>query len=168
MANFNTILSNIWEDNKFRKLTDSKSKLLFIHAFSNPRCPISGIYKISIETMAFETGVDQHGCEKSLREVISVGLVSYDYEKNVIWVHGKIKHDKSWTTKQRVKSIQRSLGEFSKCSFMQSFFSLYPFLIDLAIEEEQKEKELRGCKAPEEESPLEAGGASASEKDGSG
>ncbi len=151
MANFNTIISSIWEDDKFRKLNDSKSKLLFIYAFSNTRCPISGIYKVSIETMSFETGIKPN-CKTNLQHLIEADLVLYDFDKNVIWVRGKIKHDKSWSSKQRMKSIERSISEFSKCSFMQqSFYQQYPFLIDLAIEVEKKEKELSGHKASEPE-----------------
>lgn len=165
MAQFNTIHSNIWEDEKFRKLKNSDPKLLFIHLFSNTRCPISGIYKISAETMSFETGIVPD-LKASLEELIRMDLVSYDYEKNVVWVRGKIKHDKSWTTKMRMKSIKRSLAEFSKCSFMQIVIQQYPFLTDLAIEVEKEAKGLRGCR--EVETSPEAEAASETEKGGCG
>ncbi len=166
MAIFNTIISSIWEDDKFRRLENPESKLLFIYAFSNHRCPISGIYKISIETIAFEVGLQPDRCRENLQNLIDAKLLAYDFNKNVIWVRGKIRHDKSWTTKQRTKSVERSVTEFSKCSFMQTFYEQYPFLIDIGIEAEQKLKELRGSREPEAESPLEPEGASATEKDG--
>ena len=165
MAQFNTIHSNLWEDEKFLKLSSSKPKLLFIYLFSNHRCPISGIYKISIETMAFETRIISD-CKANLEEIIREGLVSYDFEKNVVWVHGKIKHDQSWTTPMRIKSIRRNLIEFASCSFIQSVFEKYPFLKDLAIEEEIKQKELRGCGAKEPETSLEAESALEKEQGG--
>ena len=165
MAQFNTIHANIWEDEKIRKLQDPRSKLLFIYLFSNPRCPISGIYKISLETMSFETGIVPD-CKANLEELIHAGLISNDCDKNVIWIHGKIKHDQSWTTPMRIKSIRRSLAEFSSCSFIQSIFEKYPFLKDLAIEEEIRRKELRGCRAKEPEGASEAEKESASETGG--
>ncbi len=164
MAQFNTIHSNIWEDEKFRKLKCSDSKLLFVYVFSNTRCPVSGIYKIAIETMSFETGIAPD-CKANLEEIIQVGLVLYDYERNTIWVRGKIKHDKAWKAPMRMKSIKRSLAEFSKCSFIQSVFHQYPSLTDLAIEAENEEKALRGSRASEPEEALEA--EVASEIDGS-
>ncbi len=155
MALFNSIHSSMWEDDKFRKLADLKSRLLFIYAFTNHRCSVSGIYKISIETMSFELGFSPD-CITQLQEVIDVGLVSYDFNKNVIWVHGKMKFDKSWRAKMRLKSIQRSIDEFSKCSFMSDVYSRYPFLIELALESDKRMTELRGSLAPEVESALEA------------
>jgi hypothetical protein len=143
MAQFNTIHSNIWEDEKFRKLKSSDSRLLFIHLFSNTRCPVSGIYKIAPETMSFETNIIPD-CKANLEEIIQVGLVLYDYEKSAIWVRGKIKHDKAWKAPMRMKSIKRSLDEFSQCSFMESVIKQYPQLTDLAVEVEKEQKELRG------------------------
>jgi len=148
MAQFNSIHANIWEDERFRRLKNSDSKILFFHLFSNQRCPISGIYKISPETMSFETGIVPD-CRVNLEEIIQAGLVSYDYERNVVWVRGKIKHDRSWTAPMRVKSIRRSLAEFSSCSFMQNVFEKYPFLKELAIEEEIKCKTFQGHREPE-------------------
>lgn len=165
MAQFNSIHSNIWEDEKFLHLASSDPKLLFIYLFSNHRCPVSGIYKISLKTMSNETGIE--ACEATLQEVIDVGLVKYDFEKNVVWVRGKIKHDKSWTTKMRTKSIKSNLDEFVHCSFMRYVFEQYSFLKDLAIEAEQERKRIQGSKEPEGEQALEEEKATEIEKDGS-
>ena len=160
MADFYSIHSSIWEDEKFRTLSSSRTRLLFIFLFSYHRCPVSGIYKISIETMAFMMRITVEECKESLDELISARLVSYDSERNAVWVHGKIKHDKSWTAAMRKKSIKRSIAEFSKCSFMQRFYDRYPQLNDLAIQAEKEEKELQGARAEVPESPLEAEKAS--------
>lgn len=147
MADFNTIKSNLWEDDKFRRLTDLRTRLLFIYAFTNHRCPISGIYKISIETMSFESNITPiQSCKECLENLIAIGLVSYDFDKGVIWVKGKIKHDKTWNAKSRQKSVKRHLGEFSNCSFMQNFYEKYQFLIDMGIQVEREEREMMGSK----------------------
>jgi len=128
---YHTIRSSIWEDQKFSKLSP-QAKLFYIYSFSNHRCPMSGIYKIAIKTMSFELNVDD--CTELLIENIKIGLLAYDFEKNVIWVIGKIKHDKSWTSTQRKKSIIHSLDEFNKCSFMDEVISKYPFALDIVLE----------------------------------
>jgi len=163
MAQFHSIHSNIWEDDKFRRLSGS-SKLLYVYSFSNHRCPISGIYKLSPESMAFDTGIHPD-CKAELRELIEIGLIAYDFARNVIWVRGKIKHDKSWTTKMRMKSIKSNLSEFSKCSFMTIVFEQYPFLADLAIEAEQERNRFQGCGEKEVAPALEAEEALEIEKD---
>ncbi len=167
MALFNSIHSSVWEDDKVLKLVDHKSKLLFIYSFTNHRCPVSGMYKISLRTMGYETELHKD-CEKHLREVIDAGLVSYDFDKNVIWVHGKMKFDKSWTTKKRIKSIERSLDEFSKCSFIPQVYAKYDFIIDLILEADKRAKEFRGSMTPEAEAALEAEEKAEKEKEKDG
>jgi hypothetical protein len=114
--------------------------------------------------MSFDTGIHPD-CKAELEELIEIGLIAYDFSRNVIWVRGKIKHDKSWTTKMRMKSIKSNLSEFSKCSFMAIVFEQYPFLADLAIEAEQERNGFQGSREKEVASALEAEKALEIEKD---
>jgi len=82
--------------------------------------------------MSYELGLVD--CTEFVCENVKIGLLAYDFDRNVLWVKGKMKHDKSWTSPQRKKSIVRSLEEFNKCCFFDELVNLYPWTLDLVLE----------------------------------
>ena len=54
---YRQIHSKIWTDPWFLDLS-SNEKLVFIYLFSNDRVKLTGIYDISVKTIAYETGID--------------------------------------------------------------------------------------------------------------
>jgi len=136
---YHTIKSNLWQDEKVALLS-CEAKLLFIYLFSNEKCSMSGLYKISPDFMSFETKLPN--VNGYLQELASENLIRYDFKKNSVWVIGKLKHHKNtFHSYGVVKSICNDLEEFRYCSFFDSIMTQYPELLDLSITLERLKKQ---------------------------
>ena len=130
---YHTILSSLWQDDKIRK-TSPRLKLTYIYLFSSDKCPLSGVYKISPEMIAFETQITEEEARADLEALSQIKLISYDFQKNVVWVRGKIKHHKNtWGTYESAKSVSNDLAEFHDCCFSLDIPIKYPETLDMAI-----------------------------------
>ena len=129
---YHTVTSSIWEDEKFRPLTPFE-KVVFLYLSTNLRCPVSGVYKISLETIAFESNVPK--IEELMNSLCEKGLIAYDFKRNQLWVRGKINNSGvNYKSYIAVKSIINDLEEAKGCSWYMVFFDKYPQLADIAIE----------------------------------
>ena len=137
---YHTVHSAIWEDEKFIELS-SNEKLIYIYLFSNHRCPPSGIYKLSKNTISFELCIELQTVKDSIRNLVSAGLIAHDKSKNGFWIKGKIKHHKvSFKDYMTIKSITNDLNSFIGATWHQSFFDRYPEFIDIGIQLENMKK----------------------------
>ena len=129
---YHTVISSIWEDDKFRPLTPFE-KVVFLYLSTNLRCPISGVYKVSLETIAFESNVPK--VEELMNSLQEKGLISFDFKRNQLWVRGKLKNSGvNFKHYVSVKSIMNDLEEAKGCSWYTLFFDKYPQLTDISIE----------------------------------
>jgi hypothetical protein len=137
---YHTIKSDLWEDEKILELNPLQ-KLLFLYLFSNSRCPPSGIYKLSLQTVSFELNVPALEIKEALKALSHKLLVSYDHSKNSFWVQGKIKHGRiDFKNYVAMKSIVNDLDNFKGSSWYVLFFDKYPEFIDAAIKLEEMKK----------------------------
>lgn len=83
MADYRQIHVSIWNDEWFLDL-EPDQKLLFIYLFSNKNASMSGLYKLPIKVMAFETGLDQKNITKSLDLFAKANKVHY--QDGIVWV----------------------------------------------------------------------------------
>jgi hypothetical protein len=128
---YHIVTSSIWEDDKFRPLTPFE-KVVFLYLSTNLRCPVSGVYKISLETIEFECGISK--VEELMNSLCEKGLIAYDFKRNCIWVRGKIIHSKAKLSHyMTAKSISNDLEEAKGCSWYSLFFDKYPQLMDAAV-----------------------------------
>ena len=83
MAEYRSIHTRIWEDSWFRSL-DADGKVLWIYLFSNHRASVCGVYRVTLEFMAFETGLTPATCRKWL-EKFEADDKAYFYD-DLLWV----------------------------------------------------------------------------------
>jgi len=94
---------------------------------------VSGVYKVSLETIGFEVNIPK--VEELMNSLVEKGLISYDVKRNCLWVRGKIKNSKiNFKNYAAVKSIANDLEEAKGCVWYSSFFDKYPQFIDIAVE----------------------------------
>lgn len=110
MANYRQIHTQIWRDDWFSELTTDE-KLLFIYLFSNDSSSLTGLYKISLRVIAFETGLSTEFVRDALIKFESGGRVVF--RDNIIWiVHMWRYHSNaSPKVKTRVESDLRLIPE---------------------------------------------------------
>ena len=83
MANYRQIHTQIWRDDWFFSL-ESKEKLLFMYLFANDSASLSGIYKLPLAIIAFETGLSPQFVERSLAKFEASEKVIY--RDGIVWV----------------------------------------------------------------------------------
>lgn len=103
MAGFRQIHVSIWQDEWFLDL-EPEEKLLFIYFFSNQATSISGLYKVALKVIAFETGLDPKRIKEILKKFGDTGKVYYD--DGIVWVVNMRKYhsSKSETVLTHVKN----------------------------------------------------------------
>lgn len=137
---YHTIKSDLWEDEKVIGL-DVNQKLLFVYLSTNHRCPPSGIYKLSLQTIAFELNIPIQDIKDAIKNLSKQNLASFDGVRNSFWIQGKIKHNRiDFKNYVAVKSISNDLDNFKGASWYGAFFDKYPEFIDIAIKLEDMKK----------------------------
>ena len=91
MANYRQIHVSIWKDEWFLDL-EPNEKLLFIYLFSNESASLSGIYKIAIKVIAFESGLPIDFVRSTLAKFEQQDKVYY--RNGVVWVKNLRKYNK--------------------------------------------------------------------------
>jgi len=83
-----TIDTELWCHPDFQKLP-SPAKLLYIYLWSNCHCTASGLYRISLSTIGFETGLPEiNGALKQLEPLD----VTWNEPTETMWVKKFLKH----------------------------------------------------------------------------
>lgn len=142
MTKYRCIYVTIWTDPTFECYSE-KEKLMFIFLFSNPYTSESGIYPLTIKTIAQGIGLESTEVKHILKSR-KLRNISYDFKNQVVFVHNFIKcHGKGcifWNC--LLKDYKRF-----KTSLWDQFEKLYPGLLAKAKEEVKKHKQKRKAKA---------------------
>jgi len=90
MTKYRAIHTKIWDDENFRPLTPNE-KLLFIYLLANERTSESGIYQITYNRMAFDTGISMG----KIQAIIKSGKfknITYDDLNATVFIHNFLKY----------------------------------------------------------------------------
>lgn len=108
MSRIEDIDNGIWSDPPFEALTPEAS-LLMIWSWTNPRCGMAGLYKVSRRAMT-ESKVSLDDLDAALAELAEARMVFYD--DDVLFVRARVKRLRT-KTPQIAKSIASDLGRIS-------------------------------------------------------
>lgn len=144
MAEFRSIHTVIWEDDWFSTL-DAEEKVIFIYLFSNHRASVSGIYKVPLRFIEFETGISKGEIICALKVFEEEGKAYYDFEKSVVWVKSLRKYNETSSPKV-VTRIKKDIDSISDCKVKALYCEYhsipYQYPIDTCSENESEtEKE---------------------------
>jgi hypothetical protein len=78
----------IWDDPEFVALSPYAT-LLYLWGFTNPRCGMAGLYKVTTRPM-LESKVPDDALRDALGELADLNFAFY--EDNVLWVRSRVKH----------------------------------------------------------------------------
>ena len=81
--------TSFWDDEDVVALSPA-AKLVYLWSFTNNRCNMAGLYKVSERTIAFETGYTPRQVRQALDE-LQAGRFVYVVE-GVLWVRSRVKH----------------------------------------------------------------------------
>ena len=115
----------LWSDPDFLALTP-EARMTYIWSWTNPRCGMAGIYKVSLAQAALETGYSAETVERALVEL--AGAEFAFYERNVLWVRTRARRLRT-KSEQIAKSIRSDLLNVAddhplKARFLEMYASL--------------------------------------------
>lgn len=99
---YRQIHTSIWKKPWFLDL-EPQEKLLFIYLFSNDTTHLTGLYEISLRTMASETCLDMESVKQILAKFEQIGKVHYDYERSIVWVVNLLEHNAENRTSPKIQ-----------------------------------------------------------------
>ena len=107
MAKNRMINTKFWDDNYITTL-DFKEKLIFLYLLTNPLTNISGVYEVSLNRIAFDTGIDSLSIQETLSKFSKSDKIYYI--DGWIFIRNFSKHQKAKSRKIQI-GIKHSLSE---------------------------------------------------------
>ena len=121
MAEYRRIHTKIWKDEWVLDL-EPDDKLLFVYLFSNELAAVSGIYKIPLKVIAFETGLDRQWVESALERFEQAGKVTYS--EGIVWVVNLRKYNENPSPEVLVR-IEKDLAEIPDCALKRRYMEYH-------------------------------------------
>lgn len=128
MAIYSPLHKTFWSDPDMRKLSPL-GRYLFLYFFSGPSVLPSGVYEISIDKIAFDTGVP----DEEIRELLLNGTmanISYDEKTETIFVHNKLRYSPGGRKSLLQLSVNNQFKRSSQNPLWKIFNRLYPSYIE--------------------------------------
>lgn len=148
VARYAKFLTSTWKDPDMRSLSPN-AKIVYFWLFTNESCGISGLYRVDMETIRFETGLKKSLFERAWHEVVHSGKVWFDKRTKTVWVVGKCKIEtavsgRSPTKRPSEKTVAgavREILELEPSSLIDKFLQKYKTTLgELAESIEQRQK----------------------------
>jgi hypothetical protein len=130
MARYRKIDPRIWNDAKFRGLSD-QAKLVFLFLLTHPNLTVLGAMRATIPGLAAELGWETKGFAKGFEEPLARGMVKADQEAAFIWIPNFLRYN-SPDNPNVVKSWQSALDLLPECNlYYQMIQEVKKFLAQL-------------------------------------
>lgn len=125
MSKYKPLYSSIWTDNQFENYSPEK-KLVYIFLLTNQYVEKSGIYKVSVRQIAFNTSVTNDIINNIINELINEGKIQYDFKEGVIFIKNLFKYQKGMIKNENILllTLKRNY-ELVKTEFWNEFFDRY-------------------------------------------
>lgn len=107
MSRHEDIDNAIWSDPDFLELS-AHGKLVYIWSWTNPRCGMAGVYKVSLRQAALEVSLTVEEVEDALRELEAARFVIH--ADGVLFVRSRVRHLRQKTS-QIATSIARDVAK---------------------------------------------------------
>jgi hypothetical protein len=121
MANYRQIHVSIWKDGWFLDL-EPDEKLLFIYLFSNESASLSGLYKLPLKVICFETCLDRQFVTEALAKFEQAGKVFY--RDGVLWVKKMREYNRGGETVY--KRMMQDIDQIPDCELKTLYLRHYP------------------------------------------
>ena len=118
---YRNIDTSIWKDDWFLDL-DPNEKLLFIYLFSNENTTLTGLYKINLKVIEFETNLSREFITATLDKFSAAGKVYI--ENSIVWVVNLRKYNQSRSPKVDAR-IAWELRQIPDCKLKATYLQTY-------------------------------------------
>lgn len=133
MAGFRQIHTQIWADEWFAELATDE-KMLFIYLFSNDATSLTGLYKLSLRIMEFESGINRERILEIFEKFAQDGKAYY--ENGIVLVTNMQKYHNSISPKVTIR-MNKDIEAIPDCRLKR----LYLYGIDTVPLNKDKDKD---------------------------
>lgn len=128
-AEFRSVHTRMWREDEWFQSLDTEGRLLFIYLFTNPSASISGIYRLPLRTMAFESGLPVQRVEELLRQFSQSGKAHY--EAGVVWVVRMRDNQLPGKISYQVQArLEKDIASIPDCELKKRYLIQYGYPID--------------------------------------
>jgi hypothetical protein len=114
MARYRKVSTNIWNDARFRSLSD-EAQLLFLFLLTHPQMTPLGAIRATIPGLAAERGWSEKGFREAFLEVSAKGMAKASEEASMIWLPKFLRHNPP-ENPNVVKSWRGGADELPECA----------------------------------------------------
>ncbi len=116
MARYRKVDPRIWNDAKFRSLSDS-AKLIFFFLLTHPHMTAIGAMRSSVPGLAAEIGWPAEAFAEAFREVTRKGMSEHDEKASLIWLPNFVRYNPP-ESPNVVKAWASALEMLPECSLL--------------------------------------------------
>ena len=120
MSYFRQIHTSMWKDEYFMEFTTTE-KLLFIYFFSNEMTTLSGVYKIPMKVIQFETGIQMRYIESAMKKFEEQKKIYY--RDGIVFVVNFQKYNKGGD--KVAISIRNEIDALEDCEIKYLYMQYY-------------------------------------------
>lgn len=128
MRKFASIPPRIWQADLKAVRGDLEAIAVHYHLTTSGHANMLGLYYVPVAYIAHEIGCSQEGASKGLLALIEADICSYDFKREIVWVHDmasdQIAPQLSEKDK-RVKGIADQLAMLPICPITLGFYAKY-------------------------------------------
>ncbi|MDR9783837.1 hypothetical protein [Rhizobium redzepovicii] len=145
MRKFASIPPRVWQADLKPVRGNLEALAVHYHLTTSGHANMLGLYYVPITYIAHEIGCSQEGASKGLLDLIEAKICSYDYQRELVWVHemaaDQIAPQLSPKDK-RVKGVADQLAMLPICPITLGFYQRYRLPFHLSDERNLEEFEL--------------------------
>ena len=134
MAVYGKIYTRLWNNHRFRKLTEDGQKL-YLYLLSSPHKNTIGFYQIGIPYIQDDLGWAYKRCSNAINDTIRMGFIKYDFESRVVLILDWWKNNKPSNNKNLQKKMVGDLSEVGESILWQDFSNTVPTVLATPFEQ---------------------------------
>ena len=128
-AEFRSVQTRMWREDEWFQELDTDARLLFIYLFTNPSASISGIYRLPLRTMAFESGLDIDRVRRLLDMFAKAGKVIFS--DGIVWVVRMRENQLPGKVSPQVQArLDKDIASIPDCEVKRNYMIKYGYPID--------------------------------------
>ena len=129
------------EDVWFEQLPDNDARLLWVYLFTNPSSPMTGLYRLTLRSIANETYISQEKTAELLEMFARDGKAYYDQERGVIFVVNMQRLQFENVSPNMARRMQKDIDAIPDCELKQTYLTKYGYPMIIEYMDGSKKRE---------------------------
>lgn len=128
-AEFRSVQTRMWREDEWFQTLPTDARLLFIYLFTNPSASVSGIYRLPLRTIEFESGIPAERVKELMDQFNAANKVHYG--DGVVWVVKMRENQIPGAISPQVqKRLNKDIASIPSCPVKTAYLRHYGYPID--------------------------------------